>query len=341
MSNQRIFRPDVVQLWGPLDQRLGVSGELGDDCSVAEALAVHEGHIEEEFEAMYPILLGYAADDGFEGRMTRALADDNQELVELLQACQERQQAEVETRRLEAAEALPSYQSRLAGAIGALARDGLFRPDQADELVSRLTDDKGEPTIADAPVSLLEYHRLNESYGGSSPDSRITPYTNFQKGLVVYPLGDEDLEKQLQVTKPHESTHAWIGGVELMLAEDGRTLAPPQSIGLWRWDVVDGREVVHGFAGNEGMTCLIQEELLSIDPSLAKARLEDHNYSNWMKSLLSLRSTHPSLFRAEIDAYIVEPLPDDPDAKVKAFADLDEQLASAHNLPDNVKRLFY
>ncbi len=340
MSIQRIFRQDVVQLWGPLDQRLGVSGELGDDCSVPEALAVHEGHIEEEFEAMHPILLTYAADDGFEGRMTRALADGNRQLIGLLQACQERQQSEVEIRRLEAAEALPDYQLRLAAAIGALARNGLFRPQQADELVARLTDNKGEPTIADAPVSLLEYHRLNEAYGGSTPDGRIIPYTDFKRGVIVSPLGDDDLENKLQVNKPHEATHAWISGVELMSAEDERTVASPQSIGLWRWEVVDGREVVHGLAANEGMTSLIEEELLSIDPLLAKARLGDHAYSNWMKSLISLRSTHPSLFHVVFNAYVAEPLPDDPDRKTKAFAYLDEQLDSAHDLPDNVKQLF-
>jgi len=339
-----ITRNQAAELWGPLDQRLQVDGDLGSVVGIDEALAVSQGANEVEIDRMVPFILRYEeVSPNFDGRMKLVLESGDPAPVELLRISQARQQVDIKRIREEAAEILPGFLKLLGEAVGNLVDEGILTDDQSDRIQSRFFDDHGNPTLADTPVSMLEYYRMNPHKAGLG----FTPYVKPESGIIVSARNGAYYDDLAAKHKVHEAGHAWLAGMTLMIGGNtSRTSVDVGAQGLWTYETVDNNKKSYGFKANEGAIDLSVSYLMSQKPTLQELSFDDTKeedqrvYMQYRDTLGTSRSHDPAIFRAVMDEYIAEPTPEEPDIKLEATQRRRDLMRRAKTLPEGLVELF-
>jgi hypothetical protein len=247
------------------------------------------------------------------------LADSNQE--QLAYAAALREQALNEG---------PTYLRYMGGAALKLTHEGIFTPSQLDAIQSWLMGPDDLPRVQYTPMSHLEFARHFIRYEGEEPDISLVDCTNPALGIIesVYRLTARESHKTHN--KVHEFVHAALHGLEAwditrvdgwrhpQITVDGvSAYTPTTALGGGDFSDRENSEI------NEGWTGFITRELMRVEPNLGKVWEGDKGgYSEWSKTVGTLKKEHPDLFRAITDAIMVEASPANPTVKREALVSM-------------------
>jgi len=334
-----ISRQQAEVLWGPAIDRLEVSGELGDDASLVDAIAVMDGASSDEHDNLWELMAIYKTElpTPWQAKVQQVMETGNTAFVDLLQASNQRQQGQAQQARERARQEFVPFAELLGQSVIKLVQKGVLTQPQATVITERVLSDTGEPTFADMPVSMLEYHRLRDE----TQVTKTVPYTNFRTGTIISPTGTRYFDELKEMNKIHETTHAWLGGIEVeQHVSPESSVVAVASIGLWGFDRHNPDNQSIGFAANEGMASYLTTELYAIEPRLGHEMPECHGYQPLEDAVREWKDKDLGSFAVALEAFVVDATPQNPDAKQAALSALDEAMASSRHLPAAARALF-